>query len=163
MKKIPLPILITIAFIFGLLSGLFIPGLFSLQDSTEKACDEKCQLQANQEKCSELIPKLDEYLKIQANLNITEYEINRLEFQKFAKYLDTFYFETYAEVNLNQVEIRDALYQASDRSSELYQESSTTKDENRIGEIQNMLQQEIQNIIFYSNELKKSCSNIDVK
>lgn len=90
----------------------------------------------------------------------TNYQDNRLIFLDFFRYLDGLYYETYSEVNLNQQSLRDTLYQASDRSSELYKESSTTNDPVVLADIQLMLEQNIQNINFYGEELKKSCAEI---
>jgi uncharacterized membrane-anchored protein YhcB (DUF1043 family) len=158
MKKTQVIVLALATFIIGILLGRFV--LIAFPATEEAACDQECQLQANITKCEEIIPKLETYLAAQNSMVKTNYEDNRLIFMDFFKYLDGLYYETYSEVNLNQQSIRDTLYQASERSSELYKESSTTNDPVALTDIQAMLEQNIQNINFYSEELKKSCAEI---
>ena len=90
----------------------------------------------------------------------TNYEENRMIFLDFFNYLDTLHDQTYSKVNLNQQTIRDTLYQASDRSAELFKESSTANDPVVLGDRQSMLDQNIKDINFFSDELKKACAEI---
>ncbi len=158
MKKNQAIVLAIATFVIGILLGRFVP--FGSTTEVQAACDEACQLKANIAKCEELIPKLETYLSAQNSMVKTNYEDNRLVFLDFAKYLDTLYDQTYSKVNLNQQTVRDTLYQASDRSVELFKETSTTNDSVVIKDRQAMLDQNINDINFFSDELKKSCAEI---
>ena len=158
MKKSQVIVLSVASLVVGILLGRFIP-LGSSPD-VEVACDEECQLKANISKCEEIIPKLDTYLAAQSSMVKTNYEENRMIFLDFFNYLDTLHDQTYSKVNLNQQTIRDTLYQASDRSAELFKESSTANDPVVLGDRPSMLHQHIKDINFFSDELKKACAEI---
>jgi len=159
MKKNQAIVLAIATFVIGILLGRFVP-IGSTTEVAAVACDEECQLQANIARCEEIIPKLETYLAAQNSMVKTNYEENRLVFLDFFNYLDTLYDQTYSKVNLNQQTIRDTLYQASDRSAELFKETSTTNDPVVIQDRQAMLDQNINDINFFSDELKKSCAEI---
>jgi hypothetical protein len=98
MNKLQVVAISVATFVIGVIIGRFVP----FNSSTETACDEKCQLEANIAKCEEILPKLDEYLTTQNGLVITDYDNNRLVFRDFFTYIDSFYAQTYSKVNINQ-------------------------------------------------------------
>jgi len=157
MNKVQVVALAAATFVLGLILGRFVP--FG-STTPETACDEQCQLEANIAKCGEILPKLDEYLTAQSGLVVTDYDNNRVVFTNFFTYLDGLYYETYSKVNLNQQAVRNAVGQATDRSADLYRESSTTNDQNLIKDLQSALDQNIKDINFFSDELKKSCAEL---
>jgi hypothetical protein len=156
MNKLQVVAISVATFVIGVIIGRFVP----FNSSTETACDEKCQLEANIAKCEEILPKLDEYLTTQNGLVITDYDNNRLVFRDFFTYIDSFYAQTYSKVNINQQAVRDAVGSAADRSGDLYKEFSTTNDPTVIKDLQFALDQNIKNVNFFSDELKKSCAEL---
>lgn len=159
MNKFKVVAISVLTFGIGILLGRFVPFSFS----AESACDEKCQLEANIAKCAEILPKLDEYLTAQNGLVLTDYDNNRMVFRDFFTYIDGFYAQTYSKVNINQQAVRDAVGSAADRSGDLYKEFSTTNDPAVIKELQYALDQNIKNINFFSDELKKSCAELKIE
>lgn len=157
MNKVQVIVIATATFVLGVVLGRFVP-LGST--APEAACDEQCQLEANIVKCEEILPKLDEYLTAQNGLVVTEYDNNRLVFTNFFTYLDGLYYETYSKVNLNQQAVRNAVGGAADRSADLYREASTTNDPTVMKDLQSFLDQNIKEINFFSDELKKSCAEL---
>ena len=157
MNKVQVVAIAAVTFVLGVILGRFIP--FSSTDP-EAVCDEQCQLETNIAKCEEILPKLDEYLTAQNGLVITDYDNNRLTFTNFFTYLDSLYYETYSKVNLNQQAVRNAVGGAADRSADLYRESSTTNDPTVMKDLQSFLDQNIKDVNFFSDELKKSCAEL---
>jgi hypothetical protein len=157
MNKVQVVAIAAATFVLGLILGRFVPIGSTTPDA---ACDEQCQLEANIAKCGEILPKLDEYLTAQSGLVVTDYDNNRLVFRDFFTYIDSFYAQTYSKVNINQQAVRDAVGSAADRSGDLYKEFSTTNDPTVMNDLKFALDQNIKNINFFSDELKKSCAEL---
>ena len=160
MNKVQVVAIAAATFVLGVVLGRFVPFGSTVPEAT---CDEQCQLEANIAKCEEILPKLDEYLTAQNGLVVTDYDNNRVVFTNFFTYLDGLYYETYSKVNLNQQAVRNAVGLAADRSADLYREASTTNDANLIKDSQSALDQNIKDINFFSDELKKSWAELQTE